>query len=114
VSYSDSGDYTALVLLDLTATFETVDHSVLITRLDQCITGSALDWFISDFNRSFSVRIGEYSSSKAVLLNGSILAPILFSLYMILLGSIIRKHGLSFHFLRGRNSNLSALKTLVR
>lgn len=28
----------------------------------------------------------------------SILAPILFSLYMLLLGPIFRKHGVSFHF----------------
>ncbi len=66
------------------------------------IKGSALKWFKSYFsNRSFRVNIGEYSSGVASLScgvpQGSILAPILFSLYMLPLGSIFRKHGLSFH-----------------
>ncbi len=73
----DSGNYAVLVLLDLTAAFDTVDHAVLINRLELCagITGSAL------------VKMGDLTSSNAVLTcgvpQGSILAPILFSLYCI-------------------------------
>ncbi len=92
------------MLLDLTAAFDPVDHAVLIDRLEHCvgIIGSALEWFKSYFfYRSFSVKFGEYTSSNIVLScgvpQGSILAPILFSLYMLPLGSIIRKYGLSFH-----------------
>lgn len=52
-------------------------------------------------NRTFSVKIGDHTSSKAVVTcgvpQGSILAPILFSLYLIPLGSIFRKYGMSFH-----------------
>ncbi len=101
----DSGDFSVLVLLDLTAAFDTVDHAILIDRLEHCIglRGIALDWFKSYFaNRSFSVKMGEHYSRNAFLPcgvpQGSILAPLLFSLYMLPLGSIFRKHGLSFHY----------------
>ncbi len=97
----DSGDFVVLVLLDLTAAFGTVDHAVLIDRLEHCVglRGVALDWFKSYFaNRSFSVKIGEHYSSNAFLPcgvpQGSILAPLLFSLYLL---PLFRKHGLSFH-----------------
>ncbi len=43
----DSGNYAVLVLLDLTAAFDSVTHAVLINRLEHCagITGSALEGF---------------------------------------------------------------------
>ncbi len=45
--------------------------------------------------------MGEHYSRNASLTcgvpQGSTLAPLLFSLYMLPLGSIFRKHGLSFH-----------------
>ncbi len=100
----DSGDFVVLVLLHLTAAFDTVDHAVLIDRLEHCVglRGVALDWFKSYFaNRSFSVKMGEHYLSNAFLPcrvpQGSILAPLLFYLYMLPLGSNFRKHGLSFH-----------------
>ncbi len=55
------------------------------------IQGNALKWFQSYFNnRRFSVSVGEFTSDAAPLTcgvpQGSILAPILFSLYMLPLG----------------------------
>ncbi len=100
----DAGDHDVLVLLDLSAAFDNVDHAILLTHLEHCvgIKGSALEWFKSYFsNQSFGVNIGEYSSGVASLScgvpQGSSLAPIIFSLYMLLLGSIFRKHGMYFH-----------------
>ena len=45
----DSGNPAMLVLLDLTAAFDTVDHGILLARLEKWvgITGSALSWFQS-------------------------------------------------------------------
>ena len=45
----DDGECVILVLLDLTAVFDTVDHDVLITRLKHRfgITGKALGWIQS-------------------------------------------------------------------
>lgn len=46
---ADSGDCTVLVLLDLSAAFDTVDHAILLARLEHCvgIEGAALEWFRS-------------------------------------------------------------------
>ncbi len=43
----DAGDHAVLVLLDLSAAFDTVDHAILLARLEHCvgIKGSALKWF---------------------------------------------------------------------
>ncbi len=61
----DSGNYAVLVLLDLTAAFDTVDHAVLINRLERCagIAGSALEWFKS----YLTVRPGSIDPMTAVV-----------------------------------------------
>lgn len=93
-----------LLLLDLSAAFDTLDHGILISRLEECvgIEGTALAWFKSYLSeRTFSVRIGEFVSSTASLMSGvpqgSILGPMLFALYLLPLGHIFRKFGISFH-----------------
>lgn len=46
---TDMGDSVVLVLLDLSAAFDTVDYDVLLSRLEQVvgIRGTALSWFHS-------------------------------------------------------------------
>lgn len=101
---TDSGNYVVLVLLDLTAAFDTVDHEILISRLEHWvgIKGTVLEWFRSYLEgRTLCVSNGNSESSSASLScgvpQGSILGPLLFSLYLLPLGSVIRKHGISFH-----------------
>lgn len=101
----DSGSSAVLVLLDLCAAFDTIDHDILLSRLENVIgiQGTALAWFKSFLlNRTFSVNIGRDRSQPASQLSGvpqgSILGQILFSLYLLPLGSIFSKHGLPFHF----------------
>ncbi len=64
---------------------------------------SSLQWFFSYLSdRSFSVAVGNFSSSSKNLFcrvpQGSVLGPILFALYMLPLGKIIRHfNGIAYH-----------------
>ena len=90
-----------LVLLDLSAAFDTIDHTVLLHRLkhDFGITGTALKWLDSYLShRTQTVKIGDSFSTKHKLLfgvpQGSVLGPVLFSLYSSPVAKIARKYGL--------------------
>ena len=66
LSAVDNGCVVVLVLLDLTAAFDTIDHAILLSRLRHRfgITGAALDWLRSYLaNRKQLVRIGSDNSS---------------------------------------------------
>ena len=96
----DKGKVSLLVLLDLSAAFDTVDHATLFNRLNTRIgiDGVALDWFKSYLNdRSQFVRINDSISPNVSLDYGLPQGPVLFSLYTTPLGEIIRHHGLSYH-----------------
>jgi hypothetical protein len=93
-----------LVLLDLSAAFDTISHNILFKRMQQelGITGTALQWVKSYFSgRTTSVCINGCSSAKCPLdyglPQGSIVGPVSFSIYTIPIGRIIRKHSLSYH-----------------
>ncbi len=88
----------------MSAAFDTVYHIVLRSHLEQVvdIRGSALNWFHSYLtNQCFSVNIGKIHTSSVTLTcrvpQGSTLAPILFSLYMLPLRSIFEKYGICYH-----------------
>ena len=94
-----------LVLLDLSAAFDTIDHSILFHRMYTRfgITGIALNWFKSYLtNRSQVVTIGDCCSAPKTLNfgvpQGSVLGPILFTIYTTPLGDIARKYNLGNHF----------------
>ena len=91
-------------MLDLSAAFDTVDHDVLLERLKSGlgIYGTALNWFKSYLSgRSQSVLINGTQSKPTSLVcgvpQGSVLGPIVFTIYMLPLGDIIKRHGMQFH-----------------
>ncbi len=98
------GCISLLVLLDLSAAFNTIDHNILLNRLENFvgISGSALAWFKSYFSdRHQFVAVNEDVSYRSQVQYGvpqdSVLGTLLFKLYMLPLGNIIRKHGVNFH-----------------
>ena len=90
-----------LVLLDLSAAFDTVDHNVLLDRMHSLlgIGGTVLRWFRSYLTgRTQQVQIHDALSVVIFLLfgvpQGSVLGPILFLIYMLPLSHLIQSHGL--------------------
>ena len=93
-----------LLLLDLSAAFDTVNHYTLLSRLQlrYGITGQALFWLkLYLCNRTQTVSINNLLSSSRTLdfgvPQGSVLGPILFSLYTAPITDIICSHGLNYH-----------------
>ena len=97
----EAGNVVIVVLLDFSAAFDTIDHTVLLEKLmkDYGITGSALQWIKFYLEkRHFCVKIDDTLSSFLELLfgvpQGSLLGPILFILYIKALQKITAKYGL--------------------
>ena len=92
-----------LVLLDLSAAFDTIDHDILFTRLESNgVKGLVLGWLKSHlYNRSQAVNINGTLSSKSLLhfdvLQGSVLGRILFNIYSSPIANIAWNHGLFVH-----------------
>ena len=100
----DRGHVTLLSLFDISAAFDTVDHTILLDRLSNSfgITDSALRWFRSFLtDRSVSVVFGPTRSSWSHLSyglpQGSVLAPLLFILYTSDLAGVLGPLGVLSH-----------------
>jgi Reverse transcriptase (RNA-dependent DNA polymerase) len=102
----DRGDAVLLALFDLSAAFDTVDHTVLISRLSSRfgLSGGVLQWFRSYLSdRHQCVRVSGISSSPLLIETGvpqgSILGPLLFILYTTPLHDIsVRFPAISDHY----------------
>jgi ribonuclease P/MRP protein subunit RPP40 len=92
----DRGDYAATIFLDFSKAFDTVNHHILLQKMNHYgIRGTANKWFESYLsNRSqyctFGGKKSEESTISCGLPQGSILRPLLFLLYINDLGTIFQ------------------------
>ena len=98
----DTGKVSLLSLLDLSSAFDTVDHDILLQRLQHTFgfEGTVLAWLRSYLSgRTQTVCInGKYSESQDIcqgVPQGSVLGPILFCLYVQPVSSVINRHPVS-------------------
>jgi len=100
----DSGDMCALVLLDLSSAFDTVDHETLLTVLRRRfgISGVALDWcrdYLSDRTQTFQAgpQLSGPHNVQCSVPHGSVLGPKKLIAYTEDLANVISQRQLSHH-----------------
>ena len=93
-----------MLLLDLSAAFDTVDHTILLNRMSSKfgIKGQVRNWFQSYLNKrtQFVLINGTKSSVRYIkqgVPQGSVLGPLLYLLYVSPLADPLRKHNVEFH-----------------
>ena len=104
---ADNGDVSALCLLDLTAAFDTVDHDLMMLKLERQfgLRGVVLDWSWSYLcGRTYRVESFTVARRRVGLLftlcsvpQGSVLGPRMFILYATDLEDVAAKHSVNIH-----------------
>ncbi|WP_419615719.1 reverse transcriptase family protein [Thiolapillus sp.] len=102
LSALDNDNISVLLLLDLSAAFDTIDHQILLSRLYSLfgIQSTALEWFESYLSdRCQFTSVNNSSSPQSQLKygvpQGSVLGPVLFVLYTTPLSDIIASHSVN-------------------
>ena len=101
---SDANLVSAIVMLDLSSAFDTVDHKILLSLLQRRfgLDDRVLRWFTSylhERSQKFLVN-GHYSSNQPVTFSvpqGSVLGPLLFIMYTEDVTSILDRYSLHYH-----------------
>ena len=104
ISNKSRGINSILIMLDQSAAFDTVVQSILIDDLKTLgFDDIALQWFISYLTiRSFRVQVENEFSDKAAMHTGipqgSVLAPILYSIYTAGLYNVLEGHNVKSYY----------------
>ncbi len=104
----DQEEVVMLLLLDLSAAFDTLDIDILLSRLENRfrITGNVLRWiksYLIGRKQSVCIKgasgcaISEPKVLKCGVPQGSVLGPVLFTAYTAPLGDIAKSHGVNMH-----------------
>ena len=101
---ADRRELSVMVSLDISAAFDTIVHSTLLTRLQSefGVSGTVIGWVQSYLTgRSMRVTVGQQSSETVLLSSGvpqgSVLGPLLFTTYTSPIGDVISQHGVQYH-----------------
>ena len=91
-----------LYFLDLSAAFDTLDHSILLLRLrDIGLTQTVFTWFKSYLaGRTNAIKIREATSAPRLhhgVPQGSVLGPILFNMYILPIADNFERHQIRYH-----------------
>jgi hypothetical protein len=93
-----------LILLDLSAAFDTIDHDIMLSNLHDIygIEGAALDWYRSYLSERYQTVVINGAKSQPMKITcgvpqGSILGPEMYTKYTKPITEIIEKHGLQYH-----------------
>ena len=98
------GNISVLALIDLSSAFDTIDHPIFVHRLhtDFGFTDAVLNWFSSYLtDRTHYISLSNSCSAFAPVhsgvLQGSVLVPILLTMYIKPLSVIIDSHSITHH-----------------
>ena len=110
-----------LVLLDLSAAVDTIDHIIMLTRLRDRfgITATCLAWFESYLvNRSQRIQMHDRLSAERPVVfglpQGSVLGPLMCICYTAPLGDIARRHGINVHLYADDTQHVSRVQSALR
>lgn len=92
------------VSLNFSAAFDTLDHGILLDRMENWVrfSGTVLDWSESylkdrDYFVSKANFLSEFTKMTSGVPQGAILGPLLFNIYMLPLAEIVINNKTSYH-----------------